>query len=59
MTEEKEKYRVLWQSAIDSDPTRLREDEFTSIQEVARFVDGLKASRHRTFVRLMHIPADD
>lgn len=52
-------YKVMWQSAIDSDPSRLREDEFVGIEAVARFIDSLERSRHRTFVRCLPKLTDD
>ena len=58
MSDEKT-YKVMWQSAIDSDPDKLREDEFVGIEAVARFIGSLERSRHRTFVRCLPKLPDD
>lgn len=59
MNDEQTIYRVTWQSAIDSDPSRLREDEFVGIVATARFIGSLEKSRHRTFVRCLPKLPDD
>lgn len=44
-------FKVLWRSAIDSDQTTAREDEFNTDNEANEFIEKLNNSRNRTFIR--------
>lgn len=44
-------YKVLWRSAIDSDQTTAREEEFTNKEDAEAFVMRIEASRNREVLR--------